>query len=86
MMTDLTGAKHLEGWITDVENDDLPALHTFARGVRRDQDAVTNGPTLRPRQWCRRRQRLPRQSPQAADVRLCETRTPQWSLGGGSTR
>jgi transposase len=47
MMTGLTGAKHLEDWLTDVETDNLPALHTFARGVRRDQDAVTNGLTLR---------------------------------------
>ncbi|MGW0811617.1 ISL3 family transposase [Nonomuraea sp. NPDC002799] len=46
MMTGLTGAKHLEGWLTGIETDDLPHLHTFARGVRRDQDAVTNGLTL----------------------------------------
>lgn len=47
MLTGLTGAKHLEDWLTHVEADDLPALHTFARGIRRDQGAVTNGLTLR---------------------------------------
>lgn len=46
MMTGLTGATHLEDWLTDVEADGLPALHTFARGIRRDQAAVTNGLTL----------------------------------------
>ncbi|TDC99437.1 transposase, partial [Nonomuraea diastatica] len=46
MMAGLTGAQHLENWLTAVETDDLPALHTFTRGVRRDQDAVTNGLTL----------------------------------------
>ncbi|MCD9166239.1 transposase [Streptomyces albireticuli] len=26
-----------------VKNDDLPALHSFVNGLRRDQDAVTAG-------------------------------------------
>lgn len=29
-----------------VEADDQPALHSFVRGLRRDQDAVTAGLTL----------------------------------------
>jgi transposase len=47
MMTGRTGAQHLQDWLTDAEaDDDLPALRAFARGIRRDQDAVTNGLTL----------------------------------------
>lgn len=47
MMTGRTGAQHLEDWLTNVEtDDDLPTLRAFARGIRRDQDAVTNGLTL----------------------------------------
>lgn len=33
-------------WLDAVEADDLPALHSFATGIRRDLDAVTNGLTL----------------------------------------
>jgi transposase len=33
-------------WLDAVEADDLPALHSFAAGIRRDLDAVTNGLTL----------------------------------------
>lgn len=47
MMTTLTGTKdNLEAWMKAVDADDLPALHSFARGIRRDQDAVVNGLTL----------------------------------------
>jgi transposase len=46
MMTNRTGTQHLEGWLTQIENDDFPALHSLARGLRRDQSAVTNGLTL----------------------------------------
>ena len=45
MMTNRTGTQHLEGWLTNIENGDFPALHSLARGIRRDQDAVTNGLT-----------------------------------------
>ncbi|WP_274534381.1 ISL3 family transposase [Saccharothrix sp. CB00851] len=45
MMCDLRGER-LEEWTAAVENDDLPALHSFVTGLRRDQDAVTAGLTL----------------------------------------
>ncbi|WUI65721.1 ISL3 family transposase [Nocardia sp. NBC_00403] len=45
MMGQLRG-RELERWIAAVEADDLPALHSFVRGLRRDQDAVTAGLTL----------------------------------------
>jgi hypothetical protein len=32
--------------MTAVLGDDLPELHSFATGLRRDHDAVTNGLTL----------------------------------------
>lgn len=36
----------LEAWITAVLHDDLPELHSFVTGLRRDQDAVAAGLTL----------------------------------------
>jgi len=36
----------LDGWITTVEADDQPDLHSFARGIKRDYDAVLNGLTM----------------------------------------
>ena len=38
--------QHLEEWMAAVEADDLPDLHSFVTGLRRDQDAVTAGLTL----------------------------------------
>ncbi len=35
--------RDLERWMTSVDADDQPALHSFVRGLRRDQDAVTAG-------------------------------------------
>jgi transposase len=37
----------LQGWMDEVQADDLPALHSFVVGLRRDQDAVVAGLTLR---------------------------------------
>nr|WP_280370046.1 ISL3 family transposase [Nocardia wallacei] len=45
MMKQLRG-RELERWMTAVEADDLPALHSFVRGLRRDFDAVTAGFTM----------------------------------------
>ena len=45
MMTGRHGDR-LPGWITAVDLDDLPHLHSFTSGIRRDQAAVTNGLTL----------------------------------------
>ena len=45
MMTGRHGG-HLPAWIAAVDLDDLPHLHSFTRGIRRDQAAVTNGLTL----------------------------------------
>ncbi|MCX4852088.1 ISL3 family transposase [Streptomyces sp. NBC_00893] len=39
-------ARHLEEWISQVREDDLPHLHAFTRGLERDHDAVVNGLTL----------------------------------------
>ena len=46
MMTNRTGEQQLPGWLAAVEADDQPHLHSFAAGIRRDQDAVTAGLTL----------------------------------------
>jgi len=50
MMTRRQGLLALEDWLTRVEADDQPELHSLATGIRRDQDAVTAGwpcPTTR---------------------------------------
>jgi transposase len=46
IMTRRQGEQQLEHWLTAVEADDQPELHSFAHGIRRDQQAVTNGLTL----------------------------------------
>jgi len=46
MMTRRQGLLALEDWLTQVEADDQPGLHSFARGIRRDQQAVTAGLAL----------------------------------------
>lgn len=46
MMTGRTGELHLEDWLAAVEAGDQPHLHSFAAGIRADQQAVTNGLTL----------------------------------------
>lgn len=44
----LTGrhGDRLDDWIATVEADDLPELHSFTAGLKRDYDAVRNGLTL----------------------------------------
>jgi transposase len=41
----LTGLEvdRLDDWVAAVEADDLPALHSFTAGLKRDDDAVRNG-------------------------------------------
>ena len=46
MMTRRQGLLALEDWLTAVEAGNQPALHSFARGIRRDQQAVTAGLAL----------------------------------------
>jgi transposase/predicted transcriptional regulator len=46
MMTRRQGLLALEGWLTAVEASDQPQLHSFATGIRRDQQAVTAGLAL----------------------------------------
>ena len=46
MMTRRQGLLALEDWLTQVEADDQPGLRSFARGIRRDQQAVTAGLAL----------------------------------------
>ncbi len=46
IMTERRG-RELERWMTRVDADDHAALHSFARGLRSDQDAVTAGLSTR---------------------------------------
>jgi transposase len=46
MMTRRQGLLALEDWLTAVETSDQPQLHSFANGIRRDQQAVTAGLAL----------------------------------------
>lgn len=46
MIRELRGDR-LQEWMDAVQVDDLPALHSFVTGLRRDQDAVVAGLTLR---------------------------------------
>jgi transposase len=46
MMIHRTGADTLDPWLAAVEADDIPELHTFARGIRQDHTAVRNGLSL----------------------------------------
>ncbi|MFE3730472.1 ISL3 family transposase, partial [Nocardia sp. NPDC059154] len=46
IMTTRTGNQRIQSWITRVTRTGAPALRTFARGLRSDIDAVTNGLTL----------------------------------------
>ena len=45
ILTGLHGDR-LDAWITAVEADDQPDLHSFVRGIKRDHDAVLNGLTM----------------------------------------
>ncbi|HEV8648018.1 MAG TPA: ISL3 family transposase [Actinomycetes bacterium] len=45
IMAGLRGNR-LDGWIAAVEADDLPGLHSFTTGLRRDHQAVSNGLSL----------------------------------------
>ena len=46
MMTHRQGLLALDDWLTLVEAGDQPELHSFATGIRRDQQAVTAGLAL----------------------------------------
>nr|WP_285706130.1 transposase [Microtetraspora sp. NBRC 16547] len=46
MMTGRRGTHDLETWLTAIEDGDLPHLHSYSRGIRRDFAAVPNGLTL----------------------------------------
>jgi len=46
MMTRRQGLLALDDWLTRVEADDQPELHSLAAGIRRDQEAVTAGLAL----------------------------------------
>jgi transposase len=45
ILTGLHGNR-LDDWITAVEADDQPDLHSFVRGIKHDHDAVLNGLTM----------------------------------------
>jgi transposase len=46
MMANLTGSTGLDAWLTAVEADEQPELHSFATGIRNDKEAVVNGLSL----------------------------------------
>ncbi|WUE08667.1 transposase [Nonomuraea sp. NBC_00507] len=47
MLTNRTGTlESLTAWMAAVDADELPHLHSFTNGLRRDMDAVVNGLTL----------------------------------------
>ena len=72
MMTHRTG-ENLENWLSTVEADDQPELHSFAIGIRRDQPAVTAGLTLPHSSGKSRRQCQPLLKPsndQCTDAKL----------------
>jgi transposase len=46
MMVHRTGTGTLDNWLAAIEADDIPELHTFARGIRQDYAAVRNGLSL----------------------------------------
>jgi transposase len=46
MTTRRQGLLAPEDWLTAAEADDQPQLHSFANGIRRDQQAVTAGLVL----------------------------------------
>jgi transposase len=45
LLTNRRGAE-VAGWMSAVEADDLPALHSFVRGLRKDLAAITAGLTM----------------------------------------
>jgi len=46
MMTSRTGATHLDTWLATAEASGLPALQSFASGIRADHTAVRNALTM----------------------------------------
>jgi transposase len=46
MLTGLTGRRHLAAWLAAAEASGLDQLASFARGIRKDHDAVLNGLSL----------------------------------------
>jgi transposase len=46
MLIQRTGIRDLDRWLATVDADDLPHLHSFANGLRRDHAAVPNGLSL----------------------------------------
>jgi hypothetical protein len=66
MIIERTGAQELEAWLARVEADDQPELHSFAAGIRGDQDAVTAGLIFTVQLRLHRRQREPADDQKAA--------------------
>ena len=71
LLTDRRGAE-LEGWMSAVEASDLPALHGFVRGLRKDLAAVAAGLSLPYSNGPDRRRQHQGHSAQTTDVR------PSW--------
>lgn len=71
MMRDLRGDQ-IEDWMHRVQDDDLPALHSFVIGITRDHDAVVNGLTM---SWSSGAvEGAVTRNAEAADVRTRQTR------------
>jgi hypothetical protein len=77
MMTRRQGLLALEDWLTRVEADDQPELHSLATGIRRDQQAVTAGLALPYSSAAMEGNvNMKDQDDQAPDVRLRRLRPP----------
>ena len=74
ILTGLHGDR-LDDWITAVEADDQPDLHSFARGLKRDHARRPQRPHHALELGSRRRQRQPAQDAQTADLRPRQLRT-----------
>jgi transposase len=46
LLRERRGVQHLVAWVAEVEASDIPELHAFASGLRKDWVAVTAGTTL----------------------------------------
>ena len=74
IMNERRGRKLLEPWMTAVDAAGEPALRSFVTGLRADQDAVTNGLSLRWSSGAVEGHVNPHQNAQTANVR---TRRPR---------
>jgi hypothetical protein len=70
------GLPELQGWLAAAEASDLPQLRSFARGIRRDQQAVTAGLSLPYSSAAMEGNVNKNQAGQETDVRPCRVPSP----------